>query len=146
MTILKYLTSTVEGRLSMGEKDGGFGTTGIRADGDFHVVCDTVPDLPTGTVPQHNRLAESNAAERQDYLGINTIKHDPPLDNPSDFENRFRKSITTQTTDISENYIGPNIENQDDATSADNADTDTPFDKNFPIEEIENVVRTHSKH
>lgn len=74
------------------------------------------------------------------------IKHDPPLDNPSDFENRFRKSITTQTTDISENYIGPNIENQDDATSADNADTDTPFDKNFPIEEIENVVRTHSKH
>ncbi|KZS06528.1 Uncharacterized protein APZ42_029989 [Daphnia magna] len=73
MTILKYLTSTVEGRLSMGEKDGGFGTTGIRADGDFHVVCDTVPDLPTGTVPQHNRLAESNAAERQDYLGINTV-------------------------------------------------------------------------
>ncbi|KAK4007173.1 hypothetical protein OUZ56_012335 [Daphnia magna] len=49
------------------EEDDSNGTTYVRADSDFHVVCETVLDPPTGTVSQHNRLAE-----RQGYLGINT--------------------------------------------------------------------------
>ncbi|KAK4030963.1 hypothetical protein OUZ56_024393 [Daphnia magna] len=48
------------------EEDDSNGTTDVRAGSDFHVVCETVLDLPAGTVSQHNRLAE-----RQGYLGIN---------------------------------------------------------------------------
>ncbi|KAK4029016.1 hypothetical protein OUZ56_022032 [Daphnia magna] len=48
------------------EEDDSNGTTDVRAESDFHVVCETVLDLPAGTVSQHNRLAE-----RQGYLGIN---------------------------------------------------------------------------
>ncbi|KAK4031095.1 hypothetical protein OUZ56_024621 [Daphnia magna] len=48
------------------EEDDRNGTTDIRADGDFHLVCETDLDLTTGTVSQHNRLAE-----REGYLGIN---------------------------------------------------------------------------
>ncbi|KAK4017604.1 hypothetical protein OUZ56_033238 [Daphnia magna] len=48
------------------EEDDRNGTTDIRADGDFHLVCETDLDLTTGTVSQHNRLPE-----REGYLGIN---------------------------------------------------------------------------
>ncbi|KZS03978.1 Uncharacterized protein APZ42_033176 [Daphnia magna] len=48
------------------EEDDSNGTTDVRAESDFHVVCETVLDLPAGTVSQHNQLAE-----RQGYLGIN---------------------------------------------------------------------------
>ncbi|KAK4024992.1 hypothetical protein OUZ56_010490 [Daphnia magna] len=52
------------------EEDDSNGTTDVRAESDFHVVCETVLDLPAGTVSQHNRLAE-----RQGYLGINPELH-----------------------------------------------------------------------
>ncbi|KAK4028564.1 hypothetical protein OUZ56_021569 [Daphnia magna] len=45
------------------EEDDSNGTTDVRAEGDYHVVCETVLDLPAGTVSQPNRLAE-----RQGYL------------------------------------------------------------------------------
>ncbi|KAI9550511.1 hypothetical protein GHT06_006735 [Daphnia sinensis] len=32
-------------------------------------------------------------------------EHCPPIESPSDFENRFRKSIATQTEDFSEHDI-----------------------------------------
>ncbi|KZS03456.1 Uncharacterized protein APZ42_033809 [Daphnia magna] len=41
------------------------------------------------------------------------------IENPSDFENRFRKSIATQTTDISENEIVSDIDNTDDTFDSD---------------------------
>ncbi|KZS14288.1 Uncharacterized protein APZ42_020396, partial [Daphnia magna] len=64
----------------------------------------------------------------------------PSIENPLDFENRFRKSIATQTTDISENEIGHDIEDNGDAASADNTDTNVPRENYFPTEEIENVT------
>ncbi|KZS02681.1 Uncharacterized protein APZ42_000184, partial [Daphnia magna] len=48
------------------EEDDSNGTTDVRAESDFYVVCETVLDLPAGTVSEHNQLAE-----RQGYLGIN---------------------------------------------------------------------------
>ncbi|KZS06415.1 Cc8K15.2-like protein, partial [Daphnia magna] len=61
----------------------------------------------------------------------------PPLENSLDFENRFRKSVATQTTYFSENEINIEIEDPDDAAH-DSFDIDaTPFDKKFPAEEID---------
>ncbi|KAK4017789.1 hypothetical protein OUZ56_033595 [Daphnia magna] len=54
------------------EEDDSNKTTDVRAENDFHVVCETVLDLPAGTVSKHNQLAE-----RQENLGIN-----PELWNP----------------------------------------------------------------
>ncbi|KAK4017829.1 hypothetical protein OUZ56_033675 [Daphnia magna] len=48
------------------EENDSNGTTDVGAESNFHVVCETVLDLPAGTVSQHNQLTE-----RQGYLGIN---------------------------------------------------------------------------
>ncbi|KZS04646.1 Uncharacterized protein APZ42_032369, partial [Daphnia magna] len=37
------------------KEDDSNGTTDVRADGDFHVIGETVLDLPTGTVSQHSQ-------------------------------------------------------------------------------------------
>ncbi|KAK4004335.1 hypothetical protein OUZ56_006073 [Daphnia magna] len=64
----------------------------------------------------------------------------PSIENPLDFENRFRKSIATQTTDIPEIEIGNDFENYSDTASADNTDTNAPMENDSPTEEGENVT------
>ncbi|KAK4003787.1 hypothetical protein OUZ56_005539 [Daphnia magna] len=74
------------------------------------------------------------------YVLKDVLGNCPSIENPLDFENRFRKSIATQTTDISENEIGHDIEDNGDAASADNTDTNVPRENYFTTEEIENVT------
>ncbi|KZR97981.1 Uncharacterized protein APZ42_006839, partial [Daphnia magna] len=72
------------------------------------------------------------AYPRQSFKTLKT-EDCPSIENPLDFENRFRKLIATQTTDIFENEIGPDIDNPDDTFDSDAL----PFDTNFPTQEID---------
>ncbi|KAK4007246.1 hypothetical protein OUZ56_012406 [Daphnia magna] len=106
-----------------------------------NVVADTESAIGSGSEshisPSHFQLEPpnlvhfcyANITHKWTRFGDSSWK----IENPSDFENRFRKLIATQTTDIFENEIMHDIDNPDDTFDSDAL----PFDTNFPTQEID---------